>query len=98
MSFLFELTRDYGKFETNGLSQSKKKKERDMSKDRNIDDAELAKISGAGDLEIAKAEDSSDSSGLTGKRPPAGGGGGGGNPGGIEGDADTGGDVEMGPA
>ena len=67
-----------------------------MSKDRNIDDAELAKISGAGDLEIAK-NDGGSGGGATDpdeldRQDP--GGGGGTN---VEGTAGGGtGDVEFG--
>ena len=63
-----------------------------MSKDRNIDDAELANISGAGDLESAEVKPA----GLAGSQPSKGGGGSQADV--IENDADTGGDQEMGPA
>ena len=69
-----------------------------MSKDRNIDDAELANISGAGDKDLQDAGGGGGFVAENQTKPPTGGGGGGGNPGGIEGDADTGGDQEIGPA
>ena len=72
-----------------------------MSKDRNIDDADLKNVTGAGDEHLKESDYVPGVPvGGTGTKPPAppGGGGGGGNPGGIEGDADTGGDQEIGPA
>ena len=66
-----------------------------MSKDRNIDDAELANISGAGDKDLQEVGGSSlAEGGPAGAKPPQG-------SGGVTGpdhDADTGGDQEMGPA
>jgi hypothetical protein len=67
-----------------------------MSKDRNIDDAELANISGAGgDKDLQEvAGDGGPGDGLTGSKPPQGSGG----VTGPEHDADTRGDQEIGPA
>ena len=68
-----------------------------MSKDRNIDDAELANISGAGSKDIAQdgggggGDVGSDG---TGDRPPEGGGG----VTGPDHDTQGGGDQEFGPA
>ena len=74
-----------------------------MSKDRKIDDAELANISGAGDVNLEKVDsgiEEADGGGgnLTGSKRPVGGGGGGGAPGGVEHDNESGGDVNIGPA
>lgn len=72
-----------------------------MSKDRKIDDSELDKVTGAGDEHFKESDfvPGVPAPGQGAKTPtPPGGGGGGGNPGGIEGDADTGGDQEIGPA
>jgi hypothetical protein len=77
-----------------------KEKEKEMSKERNIDDAELNNISGAGDGNMhpdatdkippaSVAEDSE-------SKPPAGGSGGGGAPSGLESDAETGGNEDFG--
>jgi hypothetical protein len=66
-----------------------------MSKDRNIDDAELANISGAGDKDLQEVGgDGGSGDGLAGAKPPQGSGG----VTGPEHDAETGGDQEIGPA
>ena len=66
-----------------------------MSKDRNIDDAELANISGAGKKDLQEIGGSGGPGDeLTGEKPPQGSGG----VTGPEHDADTGGDQEMGSA
>jgi len=70
-----------------------------MSKDRNIDDAELAKISGAGGGNVHVEETPDDvpenDPGFKIGPPEGGGGGGGAFPDGLESDADTGGNQEL---
>ena len=65
-----------------------------MSKDRNIDDAELANISGAGSQKLEDAGSTDPQDGVQGERPESGGGGGG-APGGPDGQSGGTGDQEI---
>lgn len=69
-----------------------------MSKDRKLDDAELANISGAGggNVDVNATDEIPDPGPTPAVKPPAsGGGGGGGHPDGLESDNETGGNQEL---
>jgi hypothetical protein len=67
-----------------------------MSKDRKIDDADLANISGAGgEAELSQTDDSTSNDGVL-THKPAGGGGGGGAAGGVDEQDQDGGNQNLG--